>query len=187
MSLKRIVRNLPVGILIVAIVVLVSCAEDDTDPAAAGSFTYDGTTYTVDKLILENGGQYQGTSPAVYDVVAYLVTSSVSVDSAGTFSGSGEGILIDVNTESSATLTPDSYSWDATNADPKASGRLTDGMVLIDYDFDDSSGTSLQADGGSATITESSGVYEIEFTLNIDNGETVTGSFSGEVTTTYTD
>jgi len=138
----------------------------------SGSFTYDGTTYPLT-------GAGVDIYPAVPSFEVSIVSSGINVPA---WTGTGHIVWFDL-TSPSTQGEPGTYDWAVTGG-----FELWEAAISFDYVADTDSGTWLDADwalansGDYITISVSGSTYTFEFSLTMDDGKTVTGSYTGPVT-----
>lgn len=152
----------------------VSCNKDDDDNGSGDSFTYNGTTYDLSQGYIISYGN-NGNESFDFDVV--LVSEGLVLDADGDFSGTGDYVLLDLNTNSSAGLVDGTYTYDEDEED-RDSFILTFGDAGINFNPASGSGTLLEANAGTVTVDGD----EITFDLTIPGGQKIEGSFEGMLT-----
>ena len=144
-------------VLMVGLALLAACQQDDGS-SAPGSFTYDGTTYELHQADMQDWGDAGVAGSYDIDVIVYHESMS-------------HGVYLDLNSATPGDLDPATYAWSVIR-DPHT---LVDAAVGI--------GTwSVDAVGGSVTVTRSGDTYTISFSLDLNNGQTATGSYTGPLT-----
>lgn len=167
-----------------------ACSDDDDENddeetiTSSGTATVDGETYTFSQGVLESAGEYNGVN--VYAVML----ASEGLDYA-TYSGTGEALYLQVNTNSS-TFDGGSFTIGTTmeanvidsavfavglELPPKPDGSITTAKTYV------------PTPGGTVNISKSGSVYDIDYNLpcvQIENEQiigqaTITGSYSGEL------
>jgi len=136
----------------------------------SGSFTYDGNTYPL-----------TGAGVDIYSASfeVSIVSSGINVPQ---WTGTGHIIWFDL-TSPSTQGAPGTYDWAITGG-----FELYDAGISFDYVADPESGTWLYADwvkrdsGDYITISVSGSTYTFDFVLTMEDGKTVTGSYTGPVT-----
>ena len=133
-----------------------------------GSFTYDGQTYPL--------------AGAGFDIYSDwfevdLASSGINVSE---WTGSGQIIWFELISPSTQGA-PGTYTWNS------ATYELWDGGISLDYTAYPESGTYLWFDyatansGDYVSISVSGSTYTIEFSVLLQDGNTVTGSYPGAV------
>jgi hypothetical protein len=138
----------------------------------SGSFTYDGSTYPLTGAGID-------IYPAVPSFEVSIVSSGINVPP---WTGTGHIVWFDL-TSPSTQGEPGTYNWAFT-----AGFELWEAAISFDYDADTDLGTWIDADwalansGDYITISVNGSTYTFEFSLTMDDGKTVTGSYTGPVT-----
>lgn len=151
-------------------IITTSCKKDD-DPTN-NKFSYDGSTYTLEKGFLNDLGS-NATGTQTWQV--FLTSSGVDIVNFS-YKGSGEVVYLDLNNISTDSLVSGTYNWSDTR---KNFSMVPDTEIFVDFGFGTSEGTKVLATGGSADVTVNGDEVTIDFTLTLENGKTVTGDFSG--------
>ena len=160
--------------------VTTSCSSDDDNiPAVtiANEVTYDGNTYTLSKGFLEDYGDNGNGS---YDFDVTLVSSGINYDSTNAaFTGSGQVLYLDLNSDNMAALSNGTYNFSTT----RTAFSLVNAVVVVDFDATAQTGTGVQATGGSVVLTKDGTEYTILVECTIASGDTISGSYEGTLTT----
>lgn len=168
-------KSLFVLLVLASTLVFSSCSkDDDDDKGTSSSFTYDGTTYSLDKgFLLDVGPNLNGS----YDFDVILVSEGVSAGLRG-FSGNGEGIYFDLNTSSDMDLVDGTYNY----ATDRAPFTFVDGTsAVLDYDFEKEEGEEVFVNGGAVNVKVDGDTYEFEFNLETPDGKTIQGTYRGKL------
>ena len=164
-----------VAITIIAVLfIFVSCTTTEDDPAEPGGgsyFIYDGTTFTLASAIIEDYGANTEPGESGYDLDFWVATSGVDLIN---WTGIGDLVVLDLNSPNS-TLAPGTYTWSDTRTD----FTLVDSVLIINYNLDTGAGTFVWVIDGTATVSVNGDTYTVEFTLDLIDGKTVTGRYSG--------
>lgn len=162
--------------LFIVLALAITSCNDDNDDLPANRFELDGQTYALSSGFLEDfGSNGNGT----FDFDIFLSSSGISYNStSGFYVGSGDGIYLDLNTTSETGLLPGTYNFSNNRTD----FTFSDASVYLDFSFTNVSGTLFAVTGGTVTIGIDGSTTTIEFTLNLSNGQTATGIFSGVLT-----
>ena len=159
--------------ILTVLFVFVSCDPDfKSSSQGNGTFVYKGVTYSLSQGILEDYGS-NGNGSYNWDIT--LFSSGININNE---TGTGEIVYLELNSPE-VSLVPGPYTW---NIDMVANS-LTTGDLDIGCNV--ATGYSQEyryANGGMVTITSVGSEYILNFTLDLDNGETVTGSYSGPLT-----
>lgn len=149
-----------------------SCKNDDDNPTTGGEFTINGDTRALSKGFIESYGD-NGNGSFDFDVT--LVSDGITVDVAGDLAGNGSLIYLDLNSGASTGLEEGRYTFSS----ERNALTFVDGSVSLDLDVVSGTGELFNITGGTIDIELSSGNTIMTFSLNIDNGSTVSGSFRG--------
>ena len=166
--------SLNVLVLPVILSLLCTAGCPPVDTTGSGSFTYDGETYDLTNGVLENYGHGD------FDVV--LASSGLN---AAQWEGTGYFVWLDLVSPSMIGA-PGRYDWAGTD-----DFLLYDGGVTFDYDADTEKGNWINADGEVAasedhvTLSVDGRTYTIKFSLTLEDGEVVTGSYRGPLPVVY--
>lgn len=155
-------------LLLAVAVTSVSCNKDDEDSTPRNSFTYDGTTFEVERGFITTFGD-NGNGSFDWDIL--LVTEGINIED-GDFAGEGTGLYLDLNTSSETGLVDGTYTFDA---------NMRDALIMTDAFLTTVIGattTEVQATGGTVTIDGN----DISFDLTTVGGQTIEGSFDGTLT-----
>jgi hypothetical protein len=155
-------------LVISAIVIVLFTGCPSKDDGGSCSFTYDGNTYSLTNGIIEDWGGGD------FDI--YLASSGID---AVHWTGKGDFVFFDLISPSTIAA-PGTYDWAATGG-----FELWDGGIGLNWDADTDNGTwfnadwTLQESGDYVTISVSGNTYTVEFSITLQNGKVVTGSFTG--------
>ena len=136
-----------------------------------GSFTYDGTSYTITNGYIDDWG---ASGYADFDII--LATAGLD---SWEWTGTGDFIWFDLVAPSSVGEAG-TYVWDLL-----ATHVLWDCGIGLNWDAASDIGTWINGDWSLAsgadyvTITKSGSTYTIEFSITLDGGEVVTGNYTG--------
>jgi len=160
------------SVLVIPVIVLLLFTGCPSKGGGGGgsSFTYDGNTYPL-----------TGAGVDIYfdHFEISIVSSGINVPQ---WTGTGHivwFVLVSPSTQGA----PGTYDWDATGG-----FLLYDAAISLDYVADTDTGTWLWADwdladpGDYISISVSGSTYTFEFSLTMEDGKTVTGSYTGPVT-----
>ena len=114
----------------------------------------------------------------------FLVSSGISYDSdpsVDELTGTGDLVWLDLNTDNPGGLSADTYTWSGT----KTIGTITDARSGTGYDIATNSGQSVQGSSGTVTISGDPPEWTIELSLDMSDGKSVIGSYTGVVDTTF--
>ena len=159
------------GVLVLPIFVLflfTGCPP--VDVGGSGSFTYDGTTYSLTNGALEAYGKND------FDIV--LASSGLD---AARWEGFGDVIWFDLVSPSTLGA-PGTYDWAGTDG-----FLLWDSGLSSDYNATADTGDWIYADWEKAasedfvTVSVNGRSYTIEFSITLEDGKVVTGNFTGSL------
>lgn len=150
-----------------------SCNDDEDGPP--GKFTFNGKTYQITKVYAESDGSEPVGDDVYYYWTVYLVSSGISYNTTEEeWSGTGDAVLL--------------YFWALNDDSLLPPGTYTDDDdgycdgVYIGYNVVEEVGDYYgDFDSVSFTISKSGNTYTINFTIETDDGEVITGSFTGSV------
>jgi hypothetical protein len=167
-------------IFIAALATVTTSCDPDDDIAAvalANEVTYDGSTYALSKGFLEDYGDNGNGS---YDFDVTLVSSGINYDSTNAeFTGSGQVLYLDLNSDSMAGLSNGTYNFSTARTE----FSLLTAVVVVDFDATAMTGTGVQATGGNVVLTKNGTQYTILVECTIASGGTISGSYEGTLTT----
>jgi hypothetical protein len=164
--------------------VTTSCSSDDAAAAVpvaiANEVTYDGTTYALSKGFIQDYGDAGDNGNGSYDFDVFLTSSGLNRDlTTGGFTGSGQLLVLDLNSDSVAGLSSGTYNFSTTRTD----FTLFSAVVIVDLDDTTMSGTPVFATGGSVVLTKDGTQYTIYVECTIASGDTISASYQGELPT----
>ena len=166
--MKRLIQFTFLG-AIAASLVFTSCKDEEEGDPVRGQFTLGGQTYTLNKGELEDFG---GNGNGSYDWDIRLTSSDVNVSE---FSGTGNLVYLDLNTDSEDGLVSGTYTF----AEEREEFTIVDASVFANFNFDEEGGTFyVDFIGGSVELTVSGNEVTVEFDLEFDEGD-VSGSYTG--------
>ncbi|WP_420318839.1 hypothetical protein [Ekhidna sp.] len=165
--------------LLALLIVMVSCGDDDGDSVSTnGQLSFDGETATLTHAYIEDYGENGNGS---FDVDITLTSKAVDFNADNISNVSV--VYLDLNTSQQNVLEAGTYTYSDGERDEFV---MVDGFVAINASFDSegnlTQGKAFDVAGGTVTVSVSSGVYSISFTLTGDNDERATGSFTGTLT-----
>ena len=153
-----------------------ACKKNDEDTglsqaSGTGTVKYQGKSYTVKYGLYEYYGEFEG----IHNFELYLFSDGVDLDNE-----KGRGTVIDLYFYSNVPPLPTGtipYYIGATINPP-----VFDARAGLDYNLETQDGIAFNGfDYGELTITRNGDNYTIQFTLQTDDGETVSGQYSGKV------
>jgi len=161
--------------ILTVLFIFVSCDPDlKSSSQGNGTLVYKSVTYSLSQGILEGYGSSY-TADGSYDWDIILASSGINIINE---TGTGEYLYIDLNSPE-VSLVPGIYTWNYT----RVANSLVDGEIGIGYDaYNEIAQDWGSVTGGTVNIISVGSTYELEFTLYLDNGETVTGSYRGQLT-----
>ncbi len=159
-----------------------ACSDDDDDNnnGMSNHFSYDGDTYSLAGGIMINYGQLWDDE--AYNMDLFLHSDGLEFDpTVPRFTGTGDGVGIDFFSPEEDELVPGTYTFDPDDtAEPFTFGSMTD--MVLDFDASTEEGTILDIVGGTVEVSRSGSNYQISFDLVAEDGNEVTGYFSGSFT-----
>lgn len=164
--------------LLVSIALLYSCGKDDGATVSTnGEFTFNGESYTLTHAYIDDFGENDNGS---FDVDITLTSKSVDFESDDISNLSF--VYLDLNTSMQNVLEAGTYTY----ALERDKFVMVDGLVGVNVSADSegniTGGTSFTVAGGTVTVSVSSDIYTISFTLTGEDDERATGSFTGTLT-----
>lgn len=149
----------------------VSCSKDDSPagPTYAGSASYEGTTYQIDKGYFGTG--YDSTNQV--DIGAFLVTSLApsSMTSTANFNYVYFEYL-------QTTVTPGTYTF-LNNGTVSSTKNFVYGEVVLNANTSKQVGV-LVISPSTITVTKDSDTkFKIDYDLTVEGGKKVTGTYTG--------
>lgn len=157
--------------------VFASCSDDDDDNGlTANHFSYDGNTYDLTGGILFTGESVGD----VYFISMLLHSSGLQFsDEEMDFTGQGHGIALTLFSPEEHRPGTGTYSFEGGISFELYT--FTDGEVVIDFNADTQEGIQLPITGGSLEVEESGENNRIGFTLETEDGNTITGQYNGSM------
>jgi hypothetical protein len=159
-------------ILLVLVASFSSCKKDE-DAVRENSFSYNGENFSITNGFFKDYGANDAES-ADFDI---YFTSGITKDGSS-LTGTGDIVYLDLNSPNLDEIASGTYTW---TDGARAANTIVSGYVGMDYDYDLESGTNYDLVGGTVKISVSDSNYEIEYTLELTNGETVTGYYNGSL------
>lgn len=156
---------------ILTLTLTTSCKKDDDK---SSSISFAGESYSLDKGFLSNYGDNGNGS---YDFDVLLTTDGINYsDIEGEFTGTGDGVYLDLNTSSANGLVSGTYTYSS----DRDAFTFVDAFVFSDYNLDDFTvGQDFEVIGGEVTIEVDGSNYTIEFDLTLSDNSTSTGKYEG--------
>ncbi len=157
--------------------IFTSCRDDDDDTPSSVSnvFNYNGADYALTQGYIAELGEIE--EDGVFDFEIYFFSEDFVVTNYNeTPSGKGEAIYLDLYISTSE-LEDGTYNY----SDELGSFTLFDGIVAIDYDFRNETGTELDVIGGKVEIKTDGNNKAIDFELRMSNGSMIEGNYTGEL------
>ena len=157
-------------LLFIAIAVLSSCKKDDNGPS--NNVKYDGRTYELSKGYLENYGEWYDNT---YNFDLTLVSSDVTITESSA-SGVGNLVYFEMLSPSPTELAAGTYTFASSF---NTANTFDQGMVGLDFDVANFTGTILSLVGGTVEVSKSGTTYDITFNGVLATGKSVSGKYSG--------
>ncbi|WP_124979152.1 hypothetical protein [Nonlabens xiamenensis] len=157
------------------VVSLISCSSDDdggSSSSATGSFSVDGSSYSLNKGVVLNYGE---GPTGIYNFDISLFSNGVNLDEAGEASGMGDVIYFELWTDQSSGLKEGTYSFSNSTEDFA--------ITVLSYGLDCNSQTEMcatEAEGedGTLSISRDGNRYTLTFSIVTPDG-VATGTYSG--------
>ncbi len=164
-------NNIKLLFLFFSMAILVTACGDDDDSSTANQLNYQGESLPLTAGVLES---YGSNADGSFDWDVTIVGGTYTVSSDG-ISGSGNGpvIYLDLNTNSSTGLVNGTYEYSDGN---RMAFNFVDGAVQATTE-------NSEITAGTVTISESDiDAVKINWSLEDEDGNPVTGSYSGALT-----
>ncbi|TVR43773.1 MAG: hypothetical protein EA394_00825 [Bacteroidia bacterium] len=154
--------------------------DDDNNNGMSNHFTYDGNTYSLAGGIMLNFGQQWDHD--TYNMDLFLHSDGLAFDpSVPRFTGTGDGVAIEFFSPGEDELVPGTYTFDPDDtAEPFTIGTLAE--IVLDFDAATEEGTFIEIVGGNVEVSKSGSNYQITLNLVAEDGNEVTGYYSGSFT-----
>ncbi|TXC85250.1 hypothetical protein [Luteibaculum oceani] len=173
---------LKLALPVLACVVIIACKKEDKEETPApnkGSVTYDGKTYTMNRVIIEDNGLDTSVGLTNIDIIM-LTEGVVTHESNGqidSVSGSGSVLVLELYSDFNGALKTGVYNFADTTVSINSIG---DAYIIADYNFTtDEGGSYTQFESGSANITSASS-SRVAFNFSGTAAQLpISGSFSG--------
>jgi len=149
-----------------------SCDGDDEGPS--GSFTFDDESYKLSRGYVRLDDTDVSGDNTYYYWTAVLTSKGIQYDEV--FTGKGDAVILNIVALNDDGVLP-SGTYTSTNETADSNGVYIDFNVITEVGEVHTDVTDV-----SITITKSGSTHKISFTIELNSGETVTGSFSGKVT-----
>jgi hypothetical protein len=162
-----------------------SCGDDDDVATVAaggtGSIVYDGTTYPLSQGFLINYGADTTTNPVLYNYDIVLYSNDFNFDLANqTATGVGTNVYLELWSTQATGLKNGTYTYVNGVATDLS---FTNGFIGLDFNIQTGDGRiEDDVNSGTAVLTIDNTRVDLTFTFTTDLGETVTGSYSGNLT-----
>lgn len=157
-----------------------SCNKDDdggndSNSSSENNMTIDGTEFEVETAILVESGINEDGS---YDWDVTLLSDGFEIDAANsTITGTGAALYLDLNTNSETGLVPGTYTF--ANERAEFTWKFAEGIT--NFNFETENGEYFDAVSGTVVITGSGNNQVIVANLEDQNGNTITGSYKGNL------
>ena len=165
--------NLLLALFVIGLT-LNSCDKDDDE--TGGSFTIDGTEYSLSQGLIDGWLAYYTADTSIYDMDLILFSSGFNVSS-DDITGKGNYIYFRVFTMDSTELPAGTYTYNSSGYTPdtySASG------IVINWDIDNQTYDKTYAIlDGTLIITKSGDTYNLNFNGSDSNGESASLTYKG--------
>lgn len=162
-------------VLFLTLGVISTSCDDDESFSATNSFTIDDVEYDLSQGILFiNGPNGEGG----FDFDVALTSSTIEFDpSVGYFSGTGDIVVLDLDSPSENTLEVGTYNF----AQDRSEYTMTYAAIGLGIDADYGSGDEIEATAGSVEVRKSGSETVLTFNLTLSDGRTVAGSYKSDL------
>lgn len=165
---------------VLALITITACSSDDDGGSnelrfgtGTGQVTVNGSDFSFDKGIILNYGENIGEGTFNFDIELY--SGDLSLTQLGPI-GIGNYLFLELNSTQSSGLRNGTYTFNF-DADDLS---LTDGDLEINYDFQaDASDQFFDVTGGTVEVSKNGNTYTLDFNLEVDGSEALTGSYVG--------
>lgn len=174
-------KNLLLLTLSISLVLFTSCGGDDEDnmKSGGGSFTVDGTSHNLKFAYKEDYGSNDNGS---FDVDITLTSKEFDPDDEGENINDISVVYFDLNTNTQNVLQTGTYTYD----DERDVLIMVDSFIGVgistDSDGDITGGTQYQVIDGTVDVSKSGDNYTIQFDLESTEGTSISGSYTGTLT-----
>ena len=151
-----------------------SCKKDDP---VLNYFKYELIKYEVDEGGIEYYGKLDPSDPGYNYDVSLFSTGIIFDPLAGTFSGTGNIIVLQMYSDSENLLSPGTYTF---NADGSRTPFTFDiGRFGLFVNMDDQTGTIILVNSGTIVIRKTDDKWTFDFDCATSADKTIKGSFTG--------
>ncbi len=163
-------------IFLLAFVLVFACNKDDNTGDTSNSFTYQGTSYEL------NNGLIWITN-LWFKIELYSPGIEMTAGITGVepeYSGAGDCLFFGYMIPStSGEISEGEYTYSVSNVGPFtfSEGFIAIGLDLIDYSYT----VARDINGGTVNVQKDEENWVIDFDLLLDDGETLTGNFTGDI------
>lgn len=175
-------KLMTIALLALCSLTTVSCDSDDDSgsQSVVNEFSYLGTTYALTGGNLIEYGVDGDNGNGSFDFDILLTGDGITYDDAsGDFSGVGEAVFLDLNSDNMTGLSDGTYVF----APDRDAFTIVDGGAFINYNLDTDTGMDIQAFSGNVVLSISGTNYDIEFNLVDASANPIAGTYNGTLTT----
>ena len=167
------------ALLVATMVVSVSCSSDkDEVTKTSGKLTIDGDEFNLTKgFVRRSNGGYIGPNGIVFSHTILLTSEEIDFDGQFTFTGRGALAVFDVYSLVDGEITEGTFNFEKITENEPFFFDYYDANG--DYDFDNPVGNEDESTDGVVTIKRSGEKYTITFAMEMKDGTTETGSYTG--------
>ncbi|HZK09425.1 MAG TPA: hypothetical protein VFC92_14670 [Bacteroidales bacterium] len=163
-------------LLLVAIVLVPGCKDDDDDKTPSNHMTIADNNYELSQAVIMSYGLYSGTG---FTELLLLSPGLVLNEVNGIFSitGVGHGISFEIFTATDEMLSSDVYTYDVDETENPGTFYIESAVVGRNTVTGD--GTYYDVTGGKLTVEKSETTYTFSFEGAASNNVNITASFKG--------
>ena len=164
--------------LLLALFVL-SFASCEKEEPESNHFEYELIKYEIDEGMIESYGKLNPDATGYnFDVTLYS-TGIVFNPGDGSFTGSGNIVILEMFSESKDELKAGTYTFDNLGSmDPYT---FDIGRFGLFVNMDEQTGTIILANSGTIKVSQSGDSWTFDFNCSTSADNTITGSFTGEL------
>lgn len=165
-----------ISLFILLVLSIFSCKKEET---IVNYFEYEQIKYEIDEGIIESYGKINPEDPGYNYDISLFSTGIVFNSLEGSFSGSGNIIVLQMYSNLESNFSLGTYTFDSSGDKNPFTFDL--GRFGLFVNMDEQSGTIILVNSGSIVISKDEDSWSFTFNCSTLAGNTITGSFSGSL------